>query len=53
MATPERIYFDEEIPVNVIGIGGTIPGDLGDINELKKIFEDLKDARTDLGTKTC
>ena len=43
MSHPEEMYFGEEVPIDVVGTGGTIPGDLGDINKLRQILEDIKD----------
>lgn len=43
MSNPEEMCFGEEVPLDVVGTGGTIPGDLGDINKLREIFEDIKD----------
>ena len=43
MSTPEEMYFGEDVPIDVDGTGGTIPGDLGDINKLHEIWEGMKD----------
>lgn len=43
MSNPEEMYFGEEVPIDVVGTGGTIPGDLGDISKLRGILEDMKD----------
>ena len=43
MSTPEEMYFGEEVPVDVVGTGGTILNDLGDLNKLHEILEDMKD----------
>jgi hypothetical protein len=38
----EEIYFGEEVPIDVVGTGGTIPGDLGDLNKLREILDDMR-----------
>ena len=42
MSGPEETLFGEEVPVDVVGIGSTIPGDVGDINQLRELLDDLK-----------
>ena len=48
MSTPEEMYFGDEVPIDVVGTGGTIPGDFGDITKLREILDDM----TDFGKKT-
>jgi len=48
MSAPEEMYFGEEVPIDVVGTGGTIPGDIGDLNKLREILDDMRD----LGKKT-
>jgi hypothetical protein len=43
ISTPEEKYFGNEVPIDVVGTGGTIPGDLGDITKLRKVLEEMKD----------
>lgn len=43
MFTPEETYFGYEVPIDVVGTGGTIPGDIGDIIKLRKVLEEMKD----------
>lgn len=42
-SNPEEMYFGEPVPIDVVGTGGTIPGDLGDISKLGQILDDMKD----------
>lgn len=37
----EENRFGEEVPLDVLNTGGTIPGDLGDFETLKKTLEDI------------
>ncbi len=37
------MYFKEEVPLDVVGTGGTIPGDLGDITKLPEILKEMKE----------
>jgi len=43
MFNPEKMFFGEEVPIDVIDIGGIIFGDLGNISKLREILEDMKD----------
>lgn len=43
MSTPEEMLLGDEVPIDVVGTGGTIPGDLGDITKLREILDDMKD----------
>lgn len=43
MSTSEDRYFGCEVPIDLVGTGGTIPADLGDITKLREIWEDMKD----------
>lgn len=52
LSTPEEKFFGEEVPIDVVGTGGTIPGDLGDLNKVREILEDMKDFGKDFGQKT-
>ena len=39
----EEKLFDENVPIDIIGTGGSIPADLGDINKLRAVLDDMKD----------
>lgn len=39
MSAPEEMYFGEEVPIDVVVTGLTIPGDL---NELREILDDMR-----------
>ena len=52
MSGPEETMFGEEVPVDVVGTGGTIPGDLGDINQLRELLDELKSLGKSFGKKT-
>lgn len=43
MSHVEEKVFGEEVPLDVVGTGGTIPGDLGDWNKLREAIDDMKD----------
>lgn len=48
MSHPEEMYFGEQVPIDVVDTGGTIPADLGDISKLTQVLEMLdhiKDSR--------
>ena len=42
LSFPEETFFGEEVPIDVIGTGGTIPADVGDFNRLKEVIDDMK-----------
>jgi hypothetical protein len=46
LSGPEEKYFGEEVPIDLVSTGGTIPGDLGDINKLSEILEEMKNFAT-------
>ena len=52
MSTPEERFFGEEVPIDLTKTGGTIPGDIGDINKLRQVLEEMKSMTNDLGKKT-
>jgi hypothetical protein len=37
-SAPEEMIFGEEVPLDVVGTGGTIPGDLGDLSQLRELL---------------
>jgi hypothetical protein len=43
LSAPEDMFFGEEVPIDVVGTGGTIPGDLGDLDKIREILDDMKD----------
>lgn len=43
MGGDEEIFFGEEVPIDLVGTGGTIPKDIGDINKLRTMLDDMKD----------
>ena len=48
----EQKIFGEEVPLDLLGTGGTIPADVGDITKLREILEDMKEFGKDIGKKT-
>ena len=40
--TPEEKFFREEVPIDVGNIGGTILINIEDINDLRKLLDDMK-----------
>ena len=49
MAPVEETFFGEEVPIDMVNTGGTIPPDVGDYQQLKDILEDVK---KEFGKKT-
>nr|YP_010472335.1 hypothetical protein N4L43_pgp009 [Pleurosigma intermedium]UVG41946.1 hypothetical protein [Pleurosigma intermedium] len=43
MGGTEERFFGEEVPIDLVGTGGTIPADIGDINKLRLVLDDMKD----------
>ena len=43
MSAAEEKFLGEEVPIDIVGTGGSIPGDLGDINKLRSVLDDMKD----------
>ena len=41
-AGPEEFFFGEDVPLDVSQTGGTIPHDLGDVNQLRELITELK-----------
>ena len=52
MSTPEEKFLGEVVPINVSETGGTIPSDIGDINDLRELLNDLKDIGKEFTKKT-
>lgn len=42
-AAGEEKIFGEEVPIDINNTGGTIPSDLGDVEELKKVLREMKE----------
>lgn len=42
MSNVEEKIFGEEVPIDLVGTGGTIPGELSDINKLRETFEETQ-----------
>ena len=51
MSDPEEKFFGEVVPVDVTNTGGSIPGDIGDIKNLRKFLDDMKAFSEDLTKK--
>ena len=47
----ERI-FGEAVPIDINKTGGTIPSDIGTIDDLRKLLEDLKQTSKEFGEKS-
>lgn len=43
MSNLEETMFGEEVSVDILETGGTIPGELGDFNRLRAVLEEMKD----------
>jgi hypothetical protein len=43
MSTPEEMVFGNEVPIDIVGTGGSISGDIGDFNKLCEVFEEMED----------
>ena len=52
LSTPEDKFFGEERPVDIDNTDGTIPTNIGDINYLHELLEELKSFGKELNTKT-
>ena len=52
MSFTEEKFWGEEVPIDIANTGGTIPADLGDINKLRSVLDDMKDFTKDLTKKT-
>lgn len=52
MATPEEKFFGEEVPIDIGTTGGTIPSDIGDINDLRELLGDMKGLGKEFTKKT-
>ena len=48
MSSTEEKLFGEQISIDISNTGGTIPKELGDINQLRQTLEDMKDFGKDL-----
>ena len=43
MSSTEERIFGEEVPIDLVVTGVTIPGDLGNINKLRVVLDNMKD----------
>ena len=48
----EEKIFGEAVPIDINKTGGTIPSDIGTIDDLRKLLEDLKQTSKEFGKKT-
>lgn len=48
----EEMILGESVPIDLLETGGTIPKDIGDINKLVEVFEDMKDFGKDFNKKS-
>jgi len=48
----EDRIFGEAIPIDINKTGGAIPSDIGTIDDLRTLLEDLKETSKKFGTKT-
>jgi hypothetical protein len=51
LAGTEETFFGQEVPIDLVGTGGTIPADLGDFTKIKEMINQVKGAAKSLGTK--
>lgn len=47
----ENKFFEEAVPIDINKTGGTIPGDIGTVNDLRSLLADLKETSRDFGKK--
>ena len=43
MSSLEESYFGTEVPIDVVGTGGTIPSDIGDFKKLRQEFDEMNE----------
>jgi hypothetical protein len=48
----EERSFGKAVPIDINKTGGTIPSDIGTIDDLRKLLEDLKETSKEFGKKT-
>ena len=48
----EEKIFGEAVPIDINKTGGTIPGDIGTVNDLRSLLEDLKSTSQEFTKKT-
>lgn len=51
MSDKEEKFFGEEIPIDLVGTGVTIPRNIGDIDKLRAVLDEMKDSGNDLSKK--
>lgn len=42
LSAPEEAFYGEAVPLDVTNTGGTIPAELGNLDELRRVLEDVK-----------
>ena len=52
LSQPEEMIFGEEVPLDVVGTGGTIPPEIGDVSKLQDVLEDMKQFAKEFNKKT-
>lgn len=52
IASPEEKFLGEEVPLDISGTGGTIPADLGDLNKIRQILNDMEKFSEEVSKKT-
>ena len=48
----EEPLFGEEIPIDIMNTGGTIPNDIGDLNDLKSLVKEMTELSQEFTKKT-
>jgi hypothetical protein len=43
MSNPEEMVFGEEVPIDLPGTGGVITGDIGDIDALREVLNEMEE----------
>ena len=52
MSAPEERFFGEEVPLDVATTGGTIPSDIGEVQNLRKLLEEARGITEEFTKKT-
>ena len=52
MSQPEEHFLGEDVPLDIVGRGGTIPGDLGDITKLSDLLQYMQKLTKEFSKKT-
>jgi len=51
-SAPEEKFFGQEIPIDISHTGGTVPKDIGTVEDFRKLIEELKDTTKEFTKKT-